>query len=201
MSELSHTTAAPAAPLPNTDCISLVGLTGAGKSTIGKLLAKRLGREFVDSDHEIEARTGVTIREIFTVEGEAGFRDREQAMICALVQRKGIVLATGGGGVLRATTREQLRRHSTVVYLYAAPEEVAKRIGHDKSRPILDGQDPLTRMRELYGQRDGLYREVAHHIAPTHGRSPQAAAAIVQWLQTLGVHALHAEPEHSCQDC
>jgi shikimate kinase len=185
------------APAPCTDCITLVGLTGAGKSTIGKLLAKRLGREFLDSDHEIEARTGVTIREIFTVEGEAGFREREQAVICQLVQRKGIVLATGGGGILREATREHLRRYSTVVYLHAAPEEVARRVGHDKSRPILDGKEPVLRLRELFAQRDGLYREVAHHIAETHGRSPQAAAAILQWLETLGLKPVQPHLETS----
>lgn len=168
-------------------CISLIGLTGAGKSTIGKTLAKKLQRPFFDSDHVIEQRTGVSVREIFEVEGEAGFREREQAAVCELVQQPGIVLATGGGCVVRERTREMLQQHSKVVYLLATPEEVFRRIGHDHTRPLLNTPDPLTKLRELFEFRDPLYREIAHFIAQTHGRSPQATQLILQWLATIGI--------------
>jgi shikimate kinase len=168
-------------------CVTLIGLLGAGKSTIGKLLAKKLQRKFVDSDHVIEARTGVSVREIFEVEGEAGFREREQAVVCELVREPGIVLATGGGCILREATRAQLREHSTVIYLLATPEEVFRRVGHDRSRPLLNTPDPLAKLRELFEIRDPLYREIAHYIAETHGRSPQALQMILQWLATVGI--------------
>ncbi len=174
------------APSPPS-CITLIGLLGAGKSTIGRLLSKKLHRRFVDSDHVIEARTGVSVREIFEVEGEAGFREREQAVVCELVREPGIVLATGGGCVMREATRAQLREHSTVIYLLATPEEVFRRVGHDRSRPLLNTPDPLAKLRELFVARDPLYREIAHYVAQTHGRSPQAMQMILQWLASIGI--------------
>lgn len=166
-----------------------MGLTGAGKTTIGKALARRLGREFMDSDHVISDRTGVSVREIFEVEGEQGFRNREQAVICELATGKDRVLATGGGGILREATRECLKANCLVIYLYAKPEEIFKRIGHDHTRPMLDG-NPLKRLQDLYQLRDPLYREVAHHVVETQGRSHQSLQDILAWLSTQGIQAM-----------
>ena len=139
----------------------LVGLPGAGKSTLGRQLARRLGRRFVDADHELERRLGVSIPTIFEIEGEAVFRDREEAVIADLTMEKDIVLATGGGAVLRPANRERLRANGTVVYLHAEPETLHARVGRSKHRPLLNVSDPFARLRELYSARDALYREVA----------------------------------------
>jgi len=149
------------------DSIFLVGLMGAGKTTVGKLLAKHLGKTFVDADHEIEARTGVKIPVIFEIEGEAGFRKREEAVIADLTSRPNIVLGTGGGAVLSAHNRELLRAHGTVVYLRGTPEQLYERTRRDKNRPLLQGGDPLAKLRELFVQRDPLYREVADLVVDT----------------------------------
>lgn len=149
------------------DSIFLVGLMGAGKTTVGKLLAKQLGKTFIDSDHEIEARTGVKIPVIFEIEGEAGFRKREEAVIADLAIRPNIVLGTGGGAILSARNRELLRAHGTVVYLRGTPEQLHDRTRHDKNRPLLQGGDPLAKLRELFVQRDPLYREVADMVVDT----------------------------------
>jgi shikimate kinase len=149
----------------------LVGLMGAGKTTVGKALARRLGLSFVDSDHEIEARTGVRISTIFELEGEAGFRQREEAVIAALVERPGIVLATGGGAVLSARTRAALRQWGTVIYLHAKPHDLWLRTRHDRNRPLLQIADPEARLRELYEVRDPLYRETAHLVVDTGNQS------------------------------
>lgn len=141
--------------------IYLVGLMGAGKTTIGRQLAKRLGRTFVDSDHEIEVRTGVGIPLIFEIEGEAGFRKREAQIIAELTQREDIVLATGGGVVLDPQNRACLHRNGVVVYLCVQPRQLWERTRHDSGRPLLQVDDPLARIEELYAQRDPLYREIA----------------------------------------
>ena len=153
------------------DNLFLVGLMGAGKTTVGRLLAKHYGCTFYDSDHEIEARTGVRIPVIFEIEGEAGFRKREEAMIAELTALSGVVLATGGGAVLSAANREHLRRNGVVVYLRGSPEHLYERTRNDRNRPLLQTEDPLARLRELYRQRDPLYREVADVVVDTGRQS------------------------------
>jgi len=139
----------------------LVGLPGAGKSTLGRQLARRLDREFVDADRELERALGVSIPTIFEIEGEASFRDREEATLALLVARTGIVLATGGGVVIRAANRERLKANGTVIYLHAHPATVFHRVHLSRNRPLLNTPDKLARLEELYRSRDALYREVA----------------------------------------
>lgn len=162
------------------DSIFLVGLMGAGKTTVGKLLAKYLDKTFVDADHEIEARTGVKIPVIFEIEGEAGFRRREEAAIADLAGRPNIVLGTGGGAILSAHTRELLRTQGTVVYLRGTPEQLYERTRHDKNRPLLQTGDPLAKLRELFVQRDPLYREVADLVVDTGRQSVTSFARQVK---------------------
>lgn len=141
--------------------IFLVGLMGAGKTSVGKMLARRLGKTFYDCDHEIERVTGVRIPLIFEIEGEPGFRHRESRMLAELARADDIVLATGGGAVLSAQNRELLSRNGTVVYLRANPHDLWQRTRHDRNRPLLQTPDPLARLTELYSERDPLYREIA----------------------------------------
>lgn len=155
--------------------IFLVGLMGAGKSTIGRHLAKSLGMEFVDSDHEIERRTGASIPLIFDVEGEAGFRQREKKVIAELTRRNGIVLATGGGVVLDPDNRDCLRERGKVIYLYATVEQLLARTAKDRNRPLLQTADPRARLQELMTARDALYREVADVVVDTGGRTAHSA--------------------------
>ncbi|MCU0836896.1 MAG: shikimate kinase AroK [Chromatiaceae bacterium] len=150
--------------------IFLVGPMGAGKSTIGRQLAESLGLEFQDSDHEIQRRTGVDIPTIFEFEGEAGFRQRERQVIDELTQQDGIVLATGGGAVLRADNRQDLTARGVVIYLYCSPEQQYTRTARDRNRPLLDTPDPLARLRELMAERDPLYRQVADMVVSTEKR-------------------------------
>ena len=145
----------------------LVGLMGAGKTSVGRVLAKRLRKTFLDSDHEIEGRTGVRIPVIFEIEGEAGFRRREAAVIQELVRQDDIVLATGGGVVLDPANRRALHASGIVIYLRAAPNELWLRTRHDRNRPLLRTADPLARLEELHRERDPLYRETAHLIVDT----------------------------------
>jgi shikimate kinase len=142
----------------------LIGLPGAGKSTLGRQLARRLGLTFVDADAELERRLGVTIPTIFEIEGEAVFRDREEAMLAEIIGRTGIVLGTGGGVVVRAANRERLKGNGTIVYLHADPATLRERTRRSRDRPLLNAPDPLARLQELYAQRDPLYREIAHHV-------------------------------------
>jgi shikimate kinase len=142
----------------------LVGMPGCGKSTLGRLLAKRLNKQFYDADVELERRLGVTIPVIFELEGEPGFRDREETNLDELVAHTNIVLSTGGGAVLRATNRERLKRGGTVLYLHATPATLWERTRHSKHRPLLQAPDPRARMQELYAMRDALYREVADAV-------------------------------------
>ncbi len=151
--------------------VVLVGPMGAGKTTIGRQLAKSLKMRFVDSDHEIEHRTGVDIPLIFELEGEAGFRKRESSMIEELTSQAGLVLATGGGAVLDSRNREQMRLNGIVVYLSANIDHLLKRTGKDSKRPLLNTEDPRGRMQELLTLRDPLYREVADFTVDTGGRS------------------------------
>jgi len=141
--------------------VYLVGLMGAGKTTVGKALAKRLGYRFVDSDHEVELRTGVSLATIFEIEGEDGFRRREAQLITELAGLKRHVVATGGGSVLRPENRLALRSSGTVVYLDVPLNTLHERTRHDRKRPLLQVSDPRQKLRELLAQRDPLYREVA----------------------------------------
>ena len=150
--------------------IFLVGLMGAGKSTIGRQLARRLNMDFHDSDQTIEARTGVDIPRIFDIEGEAGFRRREQQIIDELTRLDGVVLATGGGVVLDADNRACLRERGLVIYLKADPGQLLERTERDTQRPLLQqGDDRLGRIRQLLDEREPYYREVAHLIIDTNG--------------------------------
>jgi shikimate kinase len=165
----------------------LVGLMGAGKTTLGRQLARRLDKRFVDADHELEARLGVTIPTIFEIEGEAGFRDREEAIIDELTKMSGVVLATGGGAVLRPANRECLHAAGNVFYLRSTPEDVFRRLRHDKGRPLLQVDDPLKRLRDLYVQRDPLYRETAQYVIETGRPSvPTLVNMIVMQLELNG---------------
>jgi len=145
----------------------LVGLMGAGKSTLGRQIARRLAKRFVDADHELEERLGVSIPTIFEIEGEAGFRDREEAVIDDLTRMTDVVLATGGGAVLRPASRERLKANGTVVYLFADPLTLWDRVRNSRHRPMLQAVDPRQRLFDLYEQRDALYREVADHVIPS----------------------------------
>ncbi|MCL7461807.1 shikimate kinase AroK [Pseudomonas sp. NW5] len=164
----------------------LVGPMGAGKSTIGRLLARELHLPFRDSDKEIEDRCGADIPWIFDVEGEAGFREREQAVIADLCQEDGLVLATGGGAVMRAENREALRRGGRVIYLHASVEQQLERTARDRHRPLLQTADPARVLRELLALRDPLYREIADVIIETDQRPPRLVVQeILSRLQQL----------------
>lgn len=152
---------------------------GAGKTTVGRQLARRLGRPFYDSDHEIVERTGVPIPTIFEIEGEDGFRRRETQTIQELTEDDGLVLATGGGAVLRAENRRRLHDTGWVVYLNVPPVLLYERTRNDRNRPLLQVSDPLKRLEELYTQRDPLYRETAHLVVDG---SHLVASGVVHYL-------------------
>ncbi len=141
--------------------IILVGMMGAGKTTIGRQLAHALGRRFLDLDHEMEARCGVRIALIFDIEGEAGFRKRETALLDECSRLQGMVLATGGGAVLAPENREILKSRGVVVYLRAGVDELYRRVARDRNRPMLKASDPRQRIAELIAQREPLYESVA----------------------------------------
>lgn len=146
---------------------------GAGKSTIGRLLAKELHLPFKDSDKEIEVRTGADIPWIFDVEGEQGFREREQAAIADLCREDGLVLATGGGAILREANRAALHAGGRVIYLHTSVEQQLERTARDRNRPLLRTADPERVLRELLAIRDPLYREIADVIIETDQRPPR----------------------------
>lgn len=153
------------APVPlHRGNLFLVGLPGAGKSTLGRQLARRLNKRFVDADTELEQRLGVSIPTIFEIEGEAGFRDREEATMAELTTFTDIVLSTGGGAVLRPANRVRLRENGTVIYLHADPAVLWERVRHNRNRPLLQTAEPQTRLAGLYAERDALYREVANYV-------------------------------------
>jgi len=154
--------------------IFLVGLMGAGKTTVGKLIARHLNRPFIDSDHEIEKRTGVNIPLIFELEGEAGFRTREAAIIEELTGQRNIVLATGGGAILSPRNRDNLRRNGTVIYLRAKVGDLWQRTRHDKNRPLLQTADPQAKLKVLFAQREPLYCEIADIIVDSGAQSVHA---------------------------
>jgi shikimate kinase len=178
---------APAAPTPALR-ISLVGMPGCGKSTVGRHLARQLGLQFIDSDHEIERRLGMPIRDFFEQQGEAAFRDVEQDVIDDLSQHAGQVLATGGGAVLRPSNRDALHSRSHVFYLRATAEELHRRLRHDTQRPLLQVDDPLRRLRDLYRERDPLYRRTAHFVVEAARPSvPALISMVLMQLEMAGL--------------
>ena len=168
--------------------ISLIGLPGSGKSTVGRQLARRLQLPFYDSDHVIEERLGCPIRVAFERDGEPAFRDLEEAVLDELTQIPRAVVSTGGGAVIRPVTRQRLRERGQVVYLNSTPDEIFRRLRHDVNRPLLQVADPLGRLRDLYAQRDPLYRETARFVIET-GRPSVATLVnmIVMQLELAGV--------------
>lgn len=158
-------------------------MPGVGKSTVGRQLAKRLARTFVDSDLVFEQRAGEAIRSFFERQGEDAFRAIEQEILAEFPLADGLVLATGGGAVLRAANRRVLRERSTVIYLRSSPEDLFRRLRHDTQRPLLQVADPLGRLRDLYAQRDPLYRSTAHFVIET-GR-PSASMLVNMILMQL----------------
>nr|WP_288381213.1 bifunctional shikimate kinase/3-dehydroquinate synthase AroKB [uncultured Massilia sp.] len=181
-------------PHPKSNNIFLVGLMGAGKTTIGRQIARKLGKRFVDSDHEIEARTGATIPWIFEIEGEASFRRREADVIRDLSSQDDLVLATGGGAVLNPASRALLAERGTVIYLRASIGSILQRTSHDKNRPLLQTADPRARLEELFAQRDPLYREIADLVIDT-GR-PNVQSMVQTILDQLA--ALDAARAAAC---
>ena len=147
----------------------LVGPMGAGKSTIGRQLARCLKLKFIDSDREIEIRTGVDIPLIFELEGESGFRKRERKVIDELTARPGTILATGGGAVMDKLNRQRLASRGHVIYLHTSVEQQLRRTAHDRNRPLLQTADPKQKLQELMALRDPLYREIADWVIETDG--------------------------------
>ncbi|MCV0439942.1 MAG: shikimate kinase [Hydrogenophaga sp.] len=171
----------------------MVGLPGSGKSTVGRQLARRLSLPFFDTDHVIEQRLGCSIREFFEREGEDRFRDLEASVVDELTQGPAAVVSTGGGAVLRSENRTCLHERGTVFYLRSAPEEVFRRLRHDRNRPLLQVADPLQRLRDLFDARDPLYRAVAHFVIET-GRPSVATLVnmIVMQLELGGASVAEA---------
>ena len=168
--------------------ISLVGMPGSGKSTVGRQLARQLNWRLIDSDHEIEHEIGGSIRAYFEQHGEAAFRDVEQRVIDRLARQPDTVLATGGGSVLREANRNVLAAHSHVVYLRSTPEELFRRVRHDTQRPLLQVRDPLRRLRDLFHERDPLYSQAAEFIIETGRPSvPKLVNMILMQLELAGV--------------
>ena len=168
----------------HTQNIFLIGLMGSGKTTIGQLLAKRVGLTFFDSDHELESRTGVSVATIFEIEGEPAFRSREAAIIQELTQRQAIILSTGGGAILEADTRDVLRARGMVIYLHSTPETSYERVRRNRDRPLLMVTDPLARLRQLYEVRHPLYLETAHFVVESYRDRPNAV--ISEICQLMG---------------
>jgi shikimate kinase len=162
--------------MPALHRVFLVGPMGAGKTTIGKYLAQHLKLRFADTDTEIEQRTGADIPWIFDVEGEEGFRDREQQVVGEMTEWDDLVLATGGGVVLRPENRTALAGRGFVIYLYASVEEQVRRTRRDRSRPLLQKGHPEEILRKLMTERDPLYREIADHLIETDACSPRSVA-------------------------
>jgi shikimate kinase len=174
--------------------IFFIGLMGAGKTTIGRLIAKQLGMTFYDTDHEIERKTGVKIPLIFELEGEAGFRKRETAIIEELSQLKNIVLATGGGAVLLPENRSLLKNNGKVIYLRGNVHDLWLRTRHDKSRPLLQGGNMKQKIENLYIQRDPIYMQLADCVVNT---GPQSAAAITEYIEALLINDGAKADEHA----
>ncbi len=164
------------------DNIFFVGLMGAGKTTIGKLLAKKLQKTFYDTDHEIEKKLGVKVSVIFELEGEEGFRKRETQMIDELTNKKDIILATGGGAVLSEENRRLLKARGKVIYLNAKPQHLAKRMACDKDRPLLQQGNMLDTLNNLYKERHPLYLGVSSFVVDT---GQQKTQTIINKIEAL----------------
>ena len=163
-------------------------MPGCGKSTVGRHLARQLGLRFLDSDTDIERRIGMPIRDYFEQHGEAAFRDVEQDAIEELTALQGVVLATGGGAVLRPSNRDALHSRSHVFYLRATPEELHRRLRHDTQRPLLQVADPLRRLRDIYRERDPLYRRTAHFVVEAVRPSvPAMLSMVLMQLEMAGL--------------
>lgn len=163
-------------------------MPGSGKSTVGRHLARNLRVPFLDVDAEVERRVGMSVRQYFEQAGEEAFRDREQETLAELLDGQPAVVSTGGGTVLRPVNRELLNRHATVIYLRSTPEESFRRLRHDTQRPLLQVPDPLRKLRELYSQRDPLYRQAAHYIIETGRPSvPTLINMILMQLELAGM--------------
>ena len=163
-------------------------MPGCGKSTVGRVLARHLDATFVDADTEIETRIGMPIRAFFEIQGEPAFRDVEQDVMAELTARDRQVIATGGGAVLRPANRDALRARCKVFYLRATPEELFRRLRHDTHRPLLQVGDPLKRLRDLYRERDPLYRQTAHYTAEAPRPSvPALLNMILMQLELSGI--------------
>lgn len=148
--------------------VCFIGLPGSGKSTIGRQLARNWGVEFVDSDLVLERRLGCSIKDYFAAHGEQAFRDAEAEVLADLARgQSACVLSTGGGAVLRAENRAVLHANTTVFYLQSSPEDIARRLRNDTTRPLLQGEDPLKRLRDLLAVRAPLYEETAHFVIDT----------------------------------
>lgn len=169
-------------PATGSQNIFLVGLMGAGKTSVGRMLAKRMNKDFYDADAEIERATGVKIPVIFDIEGESGFRAREEKVIERLTALHDIVLATGGGAILSPANRTRLRRHGRVIYLRAAPEDLWRRTRRDRNRPLLQTANPLAKLKELHAKRDPLYSEVADLVVDTGAQSVGNLTTHIQQL-------------------
>jgi shikimate kinase len=163
-------------------------MPGCGKSTVGRHLARQVGLEFVDCDAEIESRIRMPIRDYFALHGEEAFRDIEQDLIEELSGRARLLLATGGGAVLRPSNRDALHSRCHVFYLRNSPEELFRRLRHDTQRPLLQVPDPLARLRELYRERDPLYRRTAHFVI--EAARPSVAALIGMVMMQLELAGL-----------
>jgi len=184
--------------------IALVGMPGSGKSTVGRHLARQLGLRFVDSDTEIERRMGMPIKDYFALHGEEAFRDQEQAVIDELSAQPDLLLATGGGAVLRPSNRDALHSRTHVFYLRSTPEELHRRLRHDTHRPLLQVEDPLRRLRDLFRDRDPLYRRTAHFVVEAVRPSvPALLSMVLMQLELAGLvdptqvpsSIGHADPE------
>ena len=160
--------------------VFLVGMMGAGKTTVGKALAQQMCKTFIDSDEEIQQRTGVTIPHIFDIEGEDGFRQREGSVIQDLVKRDNLVLATGGGAVLSELNREALSRNGLVVYLKSTVHDLWQRTRHDRNRPLLQTDDPRAKLKDLFELRDPLYTQVADLVMPTGKQSVHSLVSLLR---------------------
>lgn len=176
--------------------IALIGLPGSGKSTVGRQLARRLQVPFYDSDSIIEERLGCSIREAFERDGETSFRDLEESVLDELSHIPQGVLSTGGGAILRPTTRQRLRERGTVVYLNAHPDKIFRRLQNDTTRPLLQVANPIGRLRELFAARDPLYREAAHFAIDT-GR-PSVSTLINTILMQLELTGRSSTTQPPC---
>lgn len=189
--------ATPAPPKRASGNVVLVGMMGAGKTTVGKCLARQLGKTFVDSDDEIQRRTGVSIPHIFEVEGEEGFRRREACAIHDLMQRDDLILATGGGAVIAPENRVEMRNNGIVIYLKGSVYELWQRTRHDRNRPLLQTADPRAKLQELLIQRDPLYTEVADLVIHTGRQGVQTLVA--ELIRKLGLQTNKTQVHEPCK--